>query len=79
MSLISLRSMRINQKGVIASIKAEGNSAVASATWDLCPALDKMEGIIRKAAFLTAIYPARLVALKYLEGDKQIIVGGPGG
>ncbi len=40
---------------------------------DIDTALDEMEAIISKAGFLTRNYPARWVALKYLENDKQII------
>ncbi len=43
---------------------------------DLDPALKEMEDIIRENAFLTDIYPARWVALKYLESDEEIISEG---
>jgi ferrous iron transport protein B len=39
---------------------------------DIDQALDDMEDIITRAGFLTQKYPARWVALKYLENDKQI-------
>jgi ferrous iron transport protein B len=39
---------------------------------DIDTALDKMESTIGKAQFLTQTYPARWVALKYLENDEQI-------
>lgn len=40
---------------------------------DIDAALDKMEGIISDANFLTDTYKARWIALKYLENDKQIL------
>ncbi len=40
---------------------------------DIDNAIDKMTPIISDAAFLTRTYPARWVALKYLENDEQII------
>jgi len=39
---------------------------------DIDPALDKMEQIIADNAFLTDRYPARWVAIKYLEGDENL-------
>jgi len=39
---------------------------------DLDPVLAEMAGRINAASFLTGRYPARWVALKYLEGDDQI-------
>lgn len=39
---------------------------------DIDPALDKMEQIIAANAFLTDRYPARWVAIKYLEGDENL-------
>lgn len=39
---------------------------------DIDPALDKMEQIITDNAFLTDRYPARWVAIKYLEGDENL-------
>jgi ferrous iron transport protein B len=49
---------------------------------DLDPALAKMVDIIEAANFLTARYPARWVALKYLEADEDVLragqaIGGP--
>jgi len=51
---------------------------------DLDLALDRMVGIIEPAGFLTDLYPARWVALKYLEADEEILaagrnIGGPAG
>ena len=43
---------------------------------DLDPYLEEMTDRIRRARFLTRHYPARWTALKYLEGDEQIIVLG---
>ncbi|MEH0018966.1 MAG: ferrous iron transport protein B [Desulfobacter sp.] len=40
---------------------------------DIDAALDEMEEVIAGAEFLTQTYPARWVALKYLESDKQIL------
>ncbi len=40
---------------------------------DIDPALDRMEEIIVGAGFLTETYPARWIALKYLENDEQIL------
>jgi ferrous iron transport protein B len=40
---------------------------------DVDNALDKMAGIIDKAQHLTGTYPARWVALKYLENDEEMI------
>ncbi len=40
---------------------------------DLDSALEEMEPIITRAAFLTDTYPARWTALKYLEADTQIL------
>ncbi len=40
---------------------------------DIDEALNEMEIIIANADFLTQTYPARWVALKYLESDKQIL------
>jgi len=45
---------------------------------DIDVALDEMEAIIEEAAFLTQAYPARWVALKYLENDNQILELGAG-
>ncbi len=45
---------------------------------DIDAALDEMQTIINDAAFLTQTYPARWVALKYLENDNQIIELGAG-
>ncbi len=39
---------------------------------DLDPALDEMEAVIKKTGFMAGRYPARWLALKYLEGDEQI-------
>ena len=39
---------------------------------DIDPALTEMEAIIQSARFLTDRYPARWVALKYMENDEQI-------
>lgn len=39
---------------------------------DLDPVLDEMTSRIENASFLADLYPARWVALKYLEGDDQI-------
>jgi ferrous iron transport protein B len=43
---------------------------------DIDGALDEMEAIILSDSFLTQTYPARWIALKYLENDKQIIAVG---
>ena len=43
---------------------------------DLDPVLKEMVAIIRENQFLTDIYPARWVALKYLESDEEIISEG---
>ncbi|MBN2242774.1 MAG: ferrous iron transport protein B [Acidobacteria bacterium] len=43
---------------------------------DLDLALAEMEGRIRAQSFLTNLYPARWVALKFLEGDAQILEKG---
>lgn len=40
---------------------------------DIDKALDKMEAIIEENHFLTEIYPARWVGLKYFENDAQIL------
>jgi ferrous iron transport protein B len=40
---------------------------------DIDLALDEMEAIISGADFLTRAYPARWVALKYMENDEQIL------
>ena len=40
---------------------------------DIDTALDDMEAVITQAGFLTNTYPARWVALKYLENDKQLL------
>ena len=45
---------------------------------DIDAALDEMETIIEQASFLTQTYPARWVALKYLEDDNQILELGAG-
>lgn len=39
---------------------------------DIDPALDKMEQIINDNGFLTERYPARWIAIKYLEGDENL-------
>lgn len=39
---------------------------------DIDPAMDRMEAIVREAAFMTDVYPARWTALKYMENDEQI-------
>ncbi len=43
---------------------------------DLDPVLNEMITIINQSGFLTDIYPARWVALKYLESDEQIVSEG---
>lgn len=43
---------------------------------DIDPVLDEMETAIRKAAFLTELFPARWTALKYLEADEQVLKKG---
>jgi len=43
---------------------------------DIDRALDEMEDIISSADFLTGSYPARWIALKYLENDEQILERG---
>ena len=43
---------------------------------DLDPFLEEMTDRIQQAQFLTRYYPARWIALKYLEGDEQIIALG---
>lgn len=40
---------------------------------DIDLALDRMEAIIEQAGFLARAYPARWIALKYMENDEQII------
>jgi len=40
---------------------------------DIDPVLDRMEAEINASAFLIDIYPARWVALKYLEADEQVL------
>jgi ferrous iron transport protein B len=40
---------------------------------DIDTALDEMEAIIQEAGFLTRTYPARWIALKYMESDEQIV------
>ena len=40
---------------------------------DIDAALDEMEAIVREGSFLAHTYPARWVALKYLENDNQIL------
>jgi ferrous iron transport protein B len=44
--------------------------------YDIDNALDEMEGIIASSGFMTDKYRARWTAIKYLEGDKQIIESG---
>ncbi len=43
---------------------------------DIDSALAEMEPLISEGRFLTAYYPARWVALKYLEADEQIVSAG---
>lgn len=43
---------------------------------DIDPVLDQMETDIKAAQFLTDLYPARWVALKYLEADEQMLQKG---
>ena len=43
---------------------------------DLDPVLETMENAIQAAGFLTRDYPARWIAIKYLEGDTDIIAQG---
>ena len=43
---------------------------------DLDPVLSEMIKVINESGFLTDIYPARWVALKYLESDEEIIAEG---
>ncbi|MFW6335302.1 MAG: FeoB small GTPase domain-containing protein, partial [Desulfosalsimonas sp.] len=43
---------------------------------DIDNALSEMEPLISEAGFLTQYYPARWVALKYLEADEQIVSAG---
>lgn len=45
---------------------------------DLDPKLDEMASLIEKEKFLTDRYPARWIALKYLEGDEEIRLQGRG-
>jgi ferrous iron transport protein B len=45
---------------------------------DLDNALGEMEDIIKAHSFLTDLYPARWIALKYLERDAQILERGKG-
>ncbi|VEN74669.1 Ferrous iron transport protein B [Candidatus Desulfarcum epimagneticum] len=40
---------------------------------DIDGALDEMEAVIEQDGFLTETYPARWIALKYLENDEQIL------
>ncbi len=48
------------------------NPLVISYGPDLDPVLDEMEALITKEQFLTDRYPARWVALKYLENDEEV-------
>lgn len=43
---------------------------------DIDPALEKMEEIINDNNFLTQRYPARWIAIKYLEGDENLLEQG---
>lgn len=43
---------------------------------DLDPVLDEMTALIQETSFLTHWYPARWTALKYLEGDTEVIKQG---
>jgi len=43
---------------------------------DLDPALDTMAGLIEDAKFMTSRYPARWIALKYMEADEEILASG---
>ncbi len=43
---------------------------------DIDPALKEMSAIIEEARFMTDRYPARWVALKYLEADEDIVAAG---
>ena len=43
---------------------------------DVDPVLEKMEQIITAANFLTQRYPARWIAIKFLEGDENLIEDG---
>jgi ferrous iron transport protein B len=43
---------------------------------DLDPAIEEMENLINKHAFLTDLYPSRWVALKYLENDSEVMKKG---
>ena len=40
---------------------------------DIDTALDEMEAIVQEAEFLTQTYPARWIALKFMEYDEQIV------
>ncbi len=43
---------------------------------DIDPVLDQMEAVIRGSGFLADTYPARWVALKYMETDEQVLAKG---
>lgn len=43
---------------------------------DIDPFLSSMEAKIEKAGFLTALYPARWTALKYMESDEEVMKKG---
>ncbi|MCG8616173.1 MAG: ferrous iron transport protein B, partial [Desulfobacterales bacterium] len=58
---------------VAASTGQSARSLKISYGPDIDAALDEMETVIKQAGFLTKTYPARWVALKYLENDKQIL------
>ncbi|MFW6428622.1 MAG: ferrous iron transport protein B [Desulfosalsimonas sp.] len=63
-----------------AALTAENRSAAPgpaiSYGEDIDAALAEMEPVIRENGFLTGYYPARWVALKYLEADEQIVSAG---
>lgn len=69
-------------KGKEGLLKAAAELAAENHQWnplhisygtDIDPALDQMESEITASAFLVDLYPARWVALKYLEADEQVL------
>ncbi|MEF2145324.1 MAG: ferrous iron transport protein B [Desulfovibrionaceae bacterium] len=60
----------------VADSESEWQPLRISYSTDMDEALLEMEGLINDANFLTDRYPARWLALKYLEGDEQIRVEG---
>lgn len=56
----------------VMNFKGNDNNFKISYGQDIDTALDEMSPIIEQAGFLTDKYPARWVALKYLENDEQV-------